>query len=80
MALNYLVSKVGGIPEGQLANATNGAEAYDKTLKMHFDIILMDLNMPIMDGFETSEKIRSFNDMESRPQPVIIMLSAHVDN
>jgi signal transduction histidine kinase/CheY-like chemotaxis protein len=41
--------------------AKNGFEAVEKANKSHFDIILMDLQMPEMDGFSATEKIREFN-------------------
>ena len=41
--------------------AENGLEAYDAVQakpKNYFDVILLDINMPIMDGFQTMDKIR----------------------
>ncbi|MFS4456385.1 ATP-binding protein [Maribacter sp. 2304DJ31-5] len=38
--------------------AENGKEALDFIGKNTFDVILMDLQMPVMDGFETTEQIR----------------------
>ena len=38
--------------------ADNGAIAIQKALKMHFDLILMDLHMPVMDGYKASIQIR----------------------
>lgn len=42
----------------EISIADNGAIALDKLLKEEFDIVLMDLQMPVMNGFEASEKIR----------------------
>ena len=41
-------------------NAQNGLEAYHKATQNSFNIIIMDLNMPVMDGFETAQKIRQY--------------------
>lgn len=38
--------------------ADDGFQALEKLEKQNFDIILMDINMPVMNGFETSRKIR----------------------
>ncbi|MCX6075135.1 MAG: PAS domain S-box protein [Campylobacterales bacterium] len=53
--------------------ANNGEEAVEKVKNESYDLILMDLQMPIMDGFEATRKIREFNT--SIP---IIALSAAV--
>lgn len=51
--------------------ADNGKIALDKTAENHYDIILMDLNMPVMDGLEAIQKIR-----ESDNTTPIILLTA----
>ncbi len=40
--------------------AENGKIALDKIEKINYDLILMDFMMPVMDGLETSVKIREF--------------------
>lgn len=43
--------------------ANNGLEAFDMVIarpRSYFDAIVLDINMPIMDGFETFEKITKY--------------------
>jgi CheY-like chemotaxis protein len=51
----------------------NGAEALEEVQKQKYDIILMDMQMPIMNGFEATEKIRQLPDYKDTP---IIALTA----
>ncbi len=45
----------------KIIHAQNGKEALEYTENSAFDIILMDIKMPVMDGFEATSKIRKFN-------------------
>ena len=56
--------------------AGNGKEALDALGKHKFDIILMDVQMPEMDGFETTQTIRR-HEQESGQRIPIIAMTAH---
>ena len=53
--------------------AENGKQALAMTLSQEFDIVLMDLQMPEMDGYEATEKIRLHKGAEELP---IVAMSA----
>lgn len=53
--------------------ATSGQECLEKLNKNHYHLILMDQMMPIMDGIETTRKIREFPDKDVRNIPVIAL-------
>ena len=55
--------------------ASDGFEACESAKAQHFDIILMDLQMPEMDGMETSRRIRALEKEEGR-QSYIVALTA----
>ena len=57
-------------------NAENGKEACDileNADPEHFDLVLMDIQMPVMNGFEATQKIRSFKDKKIANIPIIAM-------
>lgn len=58
--------------------AHNGLEAVHMRQTQAFDLILMDLQMPLMDGLEASRTIRTWERKEAQPQIPIIALSASV--
>ncbi len=54
--------------------ASNGLEAVDMIKKNRFDAVLMDCQMPVMDGYEASEEIRKQDENKAVP---IIALTAY---
>lgn len=59
----------------QFTRAADGVEAVEKVLSEHFDLVLMDIKMPRLDGLEATREIRKTN----REVP-IIALTAHAFN
>jgi CheY-like chemotaxis protein len=45
----------------------------------HYELILMDCNMPFMDGYETTQKIRDLFFRERLQQPIISAVTGHTD-
>lgn len=56
--------------------AGNGQEAYDLFLQKDYDLVLMDLRMPVMDGFESTTLIRKVN----AGVPVIALTASAFEN
>jgi CheY-like chemotaxis protein len=46
----------------------------------HYGMIFMDLNMPVLNGFETTDKIRSFYKKKNFQQPMIIACTGHTED
>jgi PAS domain S-box-containing protein len=55
----------------------NGIEALDKLRSKNFDIILMDIQMPEMDGYETTRQIRN-SFAKPKCDTLIMAMTAHV--
>ncbi|KAI1827954.1 putative histidine kinase group protein [Xylaria intraflava] len=55
----------------------NGLEAVEAVHRKKFDVILMDVQMPVMGGFEATGKIREYERSVGAPRTPIIALTAH---
>jgi len=58
----------------QVAEAQDGFEAVDAVMREHFDLVLMDLQMPRLDGYQATARIRERFDSSHLP---IIAMTAH---
>ncbi|MFS2003408.1 response regulator [Duganella sp. CT11-25] len=66
-----LLSNIGGM---SVSMAANGQEALDWLAAASFDVVLMDVQMPVMDGYETTRRIRANPAWAGLP---IIAMTAH---
>jgi len=54
----------------EIVTVKNGQAVLDKLESESFDLILMDINMPILDGMETTRKIRDMKDSNISNLPI----------
>ncbi len=62
--------------QAHVAVASRGAEALELLSKQQFDVVLMDIQMPDMDGFETTQRIREDLQIPSEALPVIALTAS----
>lgn len=53
----------------------DGQEAFDKIMEKDYDLIFMDMEMPVMDGIEACQKIRA--TLPDKKQPIIVAITAN---
>ncbi len=56
--------------------AENGKVCLEKIASKSYDLILMDLQMPVMDGFKATEIIRSYEDSYFQEVPIVALTAA----
>jgi len=61
-----------------LSIASNGNQVIDMVSKNHFDMILMDLHMPEMDGYEATQIIRHMTDSTKKNIPIVALTAAAI--
>src|SRR5918911_33172 len=74
LALETLLTRSNEENEYEVITAQSGEEALRQVLQQQFAVILLDVSMPGMDGFETAEIIHSHPRTASVP---IIFVTAH---
>jgi CheY-like chemotaxis protein len=58
----------------QVVTASNGAQAVAMTRAEHIDLVLMDMGLPILNGWQATQRIRAHADTRALP---IIALTAY---
>ncbi|MEG3639175.1 ATP-binding protein [Magnetococcus sp. PR-3] len=72
-----LVSTLLGKTPHDLTVVDNGALALERIQSERFDLVLMDIQMPVMDGYQATRAIRAWEHQEKRPRMPIYALTAH---
>ena len=72
-----LIEKYLKDPSYEIDTAGDGAIAFEKFKSGPYDLVLMDLQMPVMDGYAATQKMRAWEaELKKAPTP-ILALSAH---
>lgn len=77
LALASLLEDPSETPKYEVFTVQSGEEALRKVLKHNFAVILLDVSMPVMDGFETAEAIHSHP--RSATVPIIFVTAYYGD-
>jgi len=81
---NQILEKYISTVEGTSVVSFNGADAYEKYEESHkkgqrFDVVTMDYDMPVMNGYEALKKIRQY-EQDNKLRPCFaIVISGHCD-
>lgn len=70
--LKELLSDSGLIIE-EAVNGREGVDKFDKSPSNYYDLIFMDIRMPVMDGYEATREIRNLNRADAKTIPIIAL-------
>jgi two-component system, cell cycle response regulator DivK len=69
--IQNLTRKILEFQDFSIISARNGAEVLKLLSEQSVAVILMDINMPVMDGLECAKAIRKLGNVEKRNTPII---------
>ncbi len=75
--LRVAASLLGQLGLRNISTAGDGRQAVELVKAGQFDLILMDVQMPGMDGLEATRQIRRYEEQTGRPRVPIVALTAH---
>lgn len=55
----------------EIISVKNGKQVLEKLAEEDFDAILLDINMPVMDGMECARKVRALSDEKKSKIPIV---------
>ena len=71
-----IAEEIIGSTGAEIDTAINGLEALNKIMQSaenYYDLVFMDIQMPIMDGYESTRKIRALRRNDIKEMPIIAM-------
>ena len=71
------LTRVDGITQANITEASDGKDALDKVRSGKFDLVLTDIRMPRMDGLEFIRSVRS--ELNDQSLPIIIISTKGAD-
>ncbi|GLI39069.1 response regulator [Geobacter hydrogenophilus] len=74
--IRMLLSAFLGTTSHTVDMALNGEEALKKFISNNYDLVIMDIQMPVMDGLSATKKIREWERAHNRPAVPIVALTA----
>lgn len=69
--IQNLAKKILEFQNYKITFAKNGKEVIDMITSENYDLLLLDINMPIMDGMECAKTIRAMKDKDKSGIPII---------
>ncbi|MNC19539.1 Signal transduction histidine-protein kinase BarA [compost metagenome] len=57
---------------------SNGRDALRAMQNRHYDLVLMDCEMPVLDGFAATEQLRAWEAARQQPRTPVVALTAHI--
>ena len=74
-----LIRKYAAFEGYNVEEASNGMEAIEKCRQKNYDLIIMDVMMPVMNGFEASRAIRALDRPDAATVPILAMTAQASD-